>query len=163
MNWIAISAIGDILAAAGMIGSLLFVGIQIQRDRKASEYQAITQRQTGAREAWSVIAASDGLASAMAKMMKNDLLPTQQLLVDKYGLEPDEAVRIDAIFTVFARQGTSILQMPMSETERLNVEKSLVDGLTNNKSFGAWWEAGKRTLPAEIVTDIDRMLQQAAN
>jgi len=36
MNWVAISAIGDILAAEGVIGSLVFVGLQIRRNRQAT-------------------------------------------------------------------------------------------------------------------------------
>ncbi len=163
MNWIAISAIGDILAAAGMIGSLLFVGVQIRHDRKASEFETIVRRQAGSREAWLTMSASDHLAPIIAKMHKDDLLPSQQVLVDEFGIEPEEAIRMDSIYTVFGRHGTSTLQMPMSDTERENVENSLVAGLTNSKSFGVWWEAGKQLLPADVVADIDRKLQQAAN
>ena len=160
MDWIAISAIGDSLAAAGMIGSLIFVGLQIRSDRKATEYETTNRRQIGVRETFLAVATSDHLAPIMAKLAVGDAPPATQILVDEFDLEVEEAIRLNGLFTVMARQTSSTLQLPLSDQERAVIETAFIGGL--NGPMGVWWEKGKVLFDPDFIADIERKRQQAA-
>lgn len=154
MNWGAISAIGDMLAAAGVIGSLLFVGMQIRRDRQATTQETGYKRQIAARDTLLTISSSPYMAPILAKVSGGKLMAEIMHLMAEFSLEPEEAIRLNSFYSSVVRQVVATLGMPMSEKERKDAERVLIGALSG--PMGGWWEHGKHSLPDDIVADIDR-------
>jgi hypothetical protein len=107
-----------------MIGSLLFVGMPIRRDRDATATETINRRQTGARELLMSVATAPDLARIMAKVSEGKLLGPVEALAREFDLDSEEAIRLDFYFVTLARQAASFLKLPLSDTERADLERS---------------------------------------
>lgn len=98
MDWTAFSAFADTLAAAGIIGSLMFVALQISRERRATQTEATHRRQAGAREMMLAVATSPYPAPIIAKTVaEENLRPSEAHLVERHNLEAEEAIRLDLL------------------------------------------------------------------
>lgn len=154
MNWAAISAIGDMLAASGVIGSLLFVGIQIRRDREATTLDTGYKRQIAARDTLMTISSSPYMAPILEKVSGGKLGAETAHLVAEFNLDAEEAIRLNSFYSSVVRQVVATLGLPMSHKERKDAERILIGALSG--PMGGWWEHGKHSLPADIVADIER-------
>lgn len=161
MDWGAISAIGDMLAAAGVIGSLLFVGMQLRRDREASAQETGYRRQITARDTLLTISSSPYMAPILAKVGGGKLATEAAHLVAEFNLDPEEAIRLNSFYSSVVRQVVATLGMPMSEKERHDAERILIAALSG--PMGGWWEQGKHSLPDDIVADIERKRMAASH
>lgn len=161
MNWEAASAIGELLAAAGVIASLLFVGMQIRRDREATALETGYKRQIAARDTLLMISSSPYMAPLLAKVSGDKLMAEVAHLVDRFGLDAEEAFRLNSFYSSIVRQVVATLGMPMSDKERNDAERVLIGALSG--PMGGWWEHSKGSLPQDIVARIDRKRMAATS
>lgn len=129
MNWDAISAIAEMLAALGVIATLMFVGIQIRRDHRARMIETSYQRQMGSRDIFLALATVQHLAPIAVKTTDSGLLPPAAHLQQALGLTAEEAVRWNAFWVTMVRQAEGSLGTPILDEERREVERVLVTGL----------------------------------
>lgn len=94
MNWEAISSIADILAAIGVICSLIYLAIQIRRDSVATTANTTQLRATSVRETFLTVAASESLAEIIAKS-SGEPHAGVKFLTDSKELDKAEAVRLN--------------------------------------------------------------------
>ena len=157
MNWVAISAVGDMLAAMGVIASLVFVGLQLRRDRQATVDESINRRMNGVREIYLNVATTPYLAPIFAKVYKGKPADATELLAREFDLDKEEVIRLENYYQFTTRQVIAILDMPMSNEEHAEVDALFLSALAG--SMGVWWEEGKHQFPDSFVTDIDRKRQ----
>ena len=99
------------------------------------------------------------IAPVMAKIAGNKVPPHTQILVDEYGLEVEEAIRLNGLFTVMARQASSTLQLPLPSEERLVIENAFVAGL--NGPMGVWWDKGKVLFTPSFIDEMEEKRRSA--
>ncbi|MDX1580124.1 MAG: hypothetical protein R3360_00740 [Alphaproteobacteria bacterium] len=150
----------EILASAGVIASLLFVGIQLKRETRATLMDGSYRRQDGAREVFLTLASSPGLASAMAKLSGERSSRAVANLMDHHGLSLEEALRLNAYLTAVFRQPALLRRMKISSEERQNMEQTIVRTLKG--APGIWWEYGKEAFDPDFADYVDRLLAQSA-
>ena len=155
MNWEAIGAIGEILGALGVIGSVLYLAVQVRSDREATKANTTQMRTDGAREMWLTAATSEKLTPVLVQVVSSSgsLSPQMQAIKDQFGLDDEGATRLNFFWLAQARQMEGNYRQPMSDEERELIRKSmvtLVDG-----PWGSWWEHTKNGFASDFVANVE--------
>ena len=157
MNWDAAGAVGEILGAIGVIGSLLYLGIQIRRDQVATTANTIQLRATGARDIFLASATSDFLGSTLSRLNEDTLSPGTNALIEKYGLDTEEAWRVSNYYNCYMRQLEANLRTPMSVPETEQTEKLIAQSVKQGGPIGLWWDHAKPSFASDFADKIERL------
>ena len=158
MNWDAVGAISELVAAIGVILSLIYLAMQIRRDSNATISNTTQLRATGAREALLAIATTESLADLLSRA-SDTVMPSVEYLVQSRGFTKAEALRVNSYWMNFVRTAEANLKMPMSELERnqtLTQTLVLLDGPAKG-----WWEHAKMIHSKDFVELISSKLGDA--
>ena len=117
MNWDAISAVGEVVGALGVIFSVLYLAVQVRSNTKATRKQNAHDHNVAARELWSLMASTSDIASIWRRG-----------LVEPDTLNPDEKLR----FTTMMHTGATLAE----EDFYARREKDLPPWVNNVLSVG---------------------------
>lgn len=155
MNWDAISAVAESLAALGVIASLIYLAIQIRRDGDATVANTRQMRATAARDALLALATSESYARVVARSI-DEPEPWVQAIMQHHGMDLADALQLNAHFLNLIRQLEGALRMPMSDQERqqsLDYTARILQGNARH-----WWASARVVFAKDFVALIDEHL-----
>ena len=155
MNWDALTAIAELIAACAVVASIVFLAMQIRKESDATLANTTQGRQSGIRDTMLEIAGSDHIAPILAKTEWLSAGPAMVMFVETYGLNEEEAIRLNAVFVTMMRQSESNFRMPQSSDEREQALKYIAGGLDSMDAFGKWWDLSKASYVDEFVNAVD--------
>ena len=158
MTWEIVAAVAEMLAAIGVILSLIYLAIQVQSDTNATRANTTQLRAAAARDTFLTVASSESLAEIISKTVEPS--GSTEYLMKEKGLAHTEAVRLNFFWMNIARATESNLRMPMSDLEReqtLNQAASLFGG-----PGAGWWQQVKALHSEDFVEIIDERIRQNA-
>ena len=155
MNWDAITAIAELIAACAVVASIVFLAMQIRKESHATMANTTQGRQSGVRDTMLQIANSDHIAPILAKTDWVSSGPAMLMLVKNYGLSEEEAIRLNALFVTMMRQSESNFRMPQSNAEKEKTLEYIAGGLDSMGAFENWWDLSKVSYVDEFVAALD--------
>lgn len=155
MNWDAVTAIAELIAACAVIASIVFLAMQIRKESHATMANTTQGRQSGVRDTMLEIASSDHIAPILAKTEWPSAVPAVAMFLKNYDLSEEEAIRLNALFVTMMRQSESNFRMPQSSAEKEKTLKYIASGLDGMDAYGKWWDLSKGSYIDEFVTALD--------
>ena len=159
MNWEAIGAIAESIGSLGVIASLIYLAIQIQRDRVATQQNTTQLRAISARDMY-IASTNQELAPVLSKLQADQPQPGIALLMQEYDLSLEEAWRVNAFYNAYMRTLEANLRMPMSEQEYQQTLNLLANTL-NKSALGPWWTHSRNAFAPDFVSKIDGVYEGA--
>src|SRR5216110_182387 len=152
MNWDAIVAISQLVAAVGVILSLVFVGLQIKQNTRALQ----RTEHNSTMEQWTVIRQAIAQNRDIAELMTTGLQGERTLdSADQLRLEQMLAEQAWAAFHIWDRTQRGIFPKGTFEA----TGGALLDGLLRTAGGATWWRSAKQIgFPPGFVLDVDAVL-----
>ncbi|MEN8182124.1 MAG: hypothetical protein ABFS46_06270 [Myxococcota bacterium] len=156
MNWEAIGAIAEAVGAAGVIASLVYLGVQIRSNTRAAKVAAYQQTVTSSRDFNLALLANSELFEAMIRRW--GLTDQEEIDKTREGLFFEAAMQNWESQLYQHEQG--MLDDGMWEVRRARIRNTVV----RNRNFSDWWSKANRTqftprlqeLIDELVASITR-------
>src|SRR5438874_12499703 len=152
MNWDAIIAISQLVAAVGVILSLIFVGLQIKQNTRALQ----RAEHNSTMEQWTVIRQAIAQNRDIAELMTTGLRGEKDLdAADQFRLEQMLQENGWAAFHIWDRTQRGIFPKGTFES----TAGPLLCGLLRTARGGTWWRSAEHTgfIPG-FVLDVDAVL-----
>jgi hypothetical protein len=157
MNWDAIVAISQLVAAMGVILSLIFVGLQIKQNTRALQ----RTEHNSTMEQWTVIRQAIAQNRDIAELMTAGLQGERAFdAADQLRLDQMLAEHAWAAFHIWDRTQRGIFPKGTFEA----TGGALLTTLLRTPGGAAWWRSAKQTgygFPPGFVTDVDAILAKA--
>src|SRR5438045_5636884 len=152
MNWDAIVAISQLVAAVAVILSLVFVGLQIKQNTRALQ----RTEHNSTMEQWTVIRQAIAQNRDIAELMTAGLQGERALdAADQLRLEQMLAEQAWAAFHIWDRTQRGIFPNGTFEA----TGGALLCGLLKTAGGGTWWRTAKKIgFPPGFVSDVDAVL-----
>ena len=151
MDWNAIGAVGEVLGAAGVIATLLYLTIQLRQNTRA------TQAQT-------VAGVHDSIGSYLLASSQSSELASLWAKADSSGLEALEANEefqlrgfLAALFYSFLNAHDQMRIGTISEEQWLPYRNTL-SGLLSQRPNREFWEQYRTFLPESFNAEIESLL-----
>jgi hypothetical protein len=154
MNWEAIGAVAQMVAAVAVVMSLVYLSIQIRHNSQQVEAQV------KALNAASLNAIENTFTRFRESMIRDKQVASlwRRALASFEDLEPDEKAQADAMFQEYcwAWQNT-IIRITKGTYEREGIEPYLKNLVHVMRTPGArqWWSTGKREFAEQFVDMVD--------
>ena len=154
MNWNAIVAVSQLIAAVGVILSLVFVGLQIKQNTRALQ----RTEHNSTMEQWTVIRQAIAQNRDIAELMTAGLQGERTLdSADQLRLEQMLAEQAWAAFHIWDRTQRGIFPNGTFEA----TGGALLATLLRTSGGAAWWRTAKETgygFHPRFVSDVDAIL-----
>ncbi len=161
MNWEAIGAIGEIVAAVAVVFSFVYLAAQIRQNTQQVEEQCRTQRQSsllGARSSfteWRSLVIQDPTIAALWRKANRSL----DLLNEEERIQLDFLL-VDFFWahaTIWIQMKEGLVDEPLWEMSRSNVAVYAGPGVR------VWWSTSphRTEYPDEFIQSIDDLLESA--
>jgi hypothetical protein len=154
MNWDALVAVSQLVAAIGVILSLVFVGLQIKQNTRALQ----RAEHNSTMEQWTVIRQAIAQNRDIAELMTAGLQGERVLdAADQLRLEQMLSEQTWAAFHIWDRTQRGIFPKGTFET----TGGAYLCGLLRTSGGAAWWRRAKQTghgLPPAFIADVDAIL-----
>ena len=150
MNIMELGAIGEMVGGVAVIGSLIYVGLQIRQNTQVTRVQALSTRLSGQRDADISLIGNDG-AEAVAKSMDRPAELTTAEIVKVYNYLASVLASFQHSFETY--------ELGLSNLKDWEVARSGI-AIYLDFPFGrAWWsEAGTSVFPDRFVEQVDQAL-----
>ncbi len=157
MNWEAIGAVGEAVGAAGVIASLVYLGIQIRSNTRTAKAAAYEQALTGSHDLNLALIAHSGLFETMVRRW--GLTDQEEIDQTREGLY--FALNLNIWESQVYQHDQGMLEDHLWEVHRARIRGFLV----RNADFSEWWSKSAdrttftprlRELIDEIVASITR-------
>src|SRR6201989_206351 len=154
MNWDAIVAISQLVAAVGVVLSLLFVGLQIKQNTRALQ----RTEHNSTMEQWTVIRQAIAQNRDIPELMTAGLQGEKSLdAADQLRLEQMLQENAWAAFHIWDRTQRGIFPKGTFQL----TGGALLGTLLRTPRGASWWESAKRIgFPPGFVSDVDTILAQ---
>ncbi len=157
MNWEAIAAIGELVGAAGVIGSLIYLSIQIRHNSRQVD------EQTKALNASSLEAIETAIARWRQPIINNPQVASvwRRSLEAFDSLSADEQTQASALFQeLCVAWETTLLRSRSGDLTSIDAHDSLQNLIDVLSKPGArqWWGQHKREYTADFVALVDTRL-----
>ena len=154
MNWTAIVAISQLIAAVGVILSLVFVGLQIKQNTRALQ----RTEHNSTMEQWTVIRQAIAQNRDIAELMTAGLDGERALdAADQLRLGQMLAEQAWAAFQIWDRTQRGIFPPRAFEV----IGGALLRTVLRTPGCAEWWQSAKQTgygFPPGFVADVDALL-----
>jgi hypothetical protein len=152
MNWDAIVAISQLVAAVGVVLSLIFVGLQIKQNTRALQ----RTEHNSTMEQWTVIRMAIAKNRDIAELMTAGLHDERRLdAADQLRLEQMLQENAWAAFHIWDRTQRGIFPKGTFEA----TGGALLDTLLRTPGGESWWRKAKHIgFPPGFVLDVDALL-----
>lgn len=151
MNWEAIGAVAELIAAVGVVVSLLYLAIQIRQNTasvRASTYQDFTRE------------SADTTRSAL--LDRDALDEIRPLLRREREFDPEIDVRFGLIAGLYARNlQFGFLEMREGRVDRRHFDSYVsyhADNLMRQPAWSQWWALNRRHYDPEFIAWVDSLL-----
>ena len=152
MNWEALGAVGEIIAAAAVIASLLFVGYQLRQSQRAERAAGQRDVLRQARE-W-IVGPRDDPATfrTIAKLLEEfeSASPDEQLVFDSWAF--DCLLLIEQVIYMHDDEF-------LNETSRRGFEAVMLSILVT-PGGAQWWKRAKKIWNQDHADYFDRLLEE---
>jgi hypothetical protein len=154
MNWDAIVAISQLVAAVAVILSLVFVGLQIRQNTRTLQ----RAEHNSTMEQWTVIRQAIAQNRDVAELMTTGLQGERVLdAADQLRLEQMLQENAWAAFHIWDRTQRGIFPKGTFEA----TAGALLATLLRTPGGGTWWRSAKQIgFPPGFVSDVDAVLAQ---
>ena len=153
MNWDAISAVGEIVGAIGVIVSLIYLAVQIRENTRSSMLTALNETIGEFSDQARLIAGTPDLAAIV--------LHGHESLEN---LTPEERLRFDGVmemhFNLLERWLTSCRRAGMDQ-EQIDITVIIARDRFANPGVRAWWKQGRGGYPTSFVAWVDAILAKS--
>ena len=149
MNWDAVGGIAEVIGAAGVIGSLLYVGLQIRHNTIAT--QRTNARHMHAHHAGALHAILDEKVSEIVMRGMDDL----------DALTPHERYRFDLAITTWleaVEQGFADYQYNEFPEDLIKPFRTRIAGVLNTPGGLKWWEQRHVWFGESFRAEVDYLL-----
>jgi hypothetical protein len=155
MDWNVIVAISQLVAAVGVVLSLIFVGLQIKQNTRALQ----RTEHNSTMEQWTVIRQAIAQNRDIAELMTAGLQGERALdAADQLRLEQMLQENAWAAFHIWDRTQRGIFPKGTFEA----TGGALMKGLLRTAGGGAWWRSAKHVgFHPGFVSDVDAILAKA--
>src|SRR5438874_7371528 len=152
MNWDAIVAISQLVAAVGVILSMVFVGLQIKQNTRALQ----RTEHNSTMEQWTVIRQAIAQNRDIAELMTSGLQGERVLdAADRLRLEQMLQENAWAAFHIWDRTQRGIFSKGTFEA----TAGAFLCGLLRTTGGGTWWRSAKHIgFHPGFVSDVDAIL-----
>src|SRR5947207_12879780 len=152
MNWDAIVAISQLVAAVGVILSMVFVGLQIKQNTRALQ----RTEHNSTMEQWTVIRQAIAQNRDIAELMTTGLQGERTLdSADQLRLEQMLGEQAWAAFHIWDRTQRGIFPKGTFEA----TGGALLAGLLRTAGGETWWRSAKHVgFPTGFILDVDAVL-----
>lgn len=152
MNWEAISGVADAVSALGVIGSLIYVGIQIKKN-------TIETRRSNAR------ATSHDHGAAIHAILEDEKVAELVLkgFEDLESLTPVERYRFDLATLVWLQaieQAFADIRQREYPDDMEETYKVMVPGVLNTPGGLKWWASRKPWFSVAFQSEVDALLSE---
>ena len=147
MNWDAISAIADVLGIIGLIGTLVYLAIQIRQN--TASVKANTELETS--RIWAEFHARVAHSSEMATIW-------DKALTDEKTLSPDEKrkfIWFVAEFFVMTESHFRQWKSNYLSDDTWKVYRGTASGLLTNPLVKRWWKSGVSPYSDEFMNNMN--------
>jgi hypothetical protein len=147
MNWEALSAIADLIAASGVIGSLIYLAVQIRQNTRTTRQTAAQSAEQFNTQIILATATSDSLNAAVSRGLA---FPADLDYEDgqRFHMYMLQAFR-NTQWVFFARK-TNVL----GESD-WNFHRTAIAAFKASPGFDAWWPAGQQYFDAAFRAEVD--------
>ncbi|MGH8865740.1 MAG: hypothetical protein ACREVZ_14030 [Burkholderiales bacterium] len=156
-----LGAFGALISSLFMPITLIYLAMQVTYLKRQVQMQATFSRGQGAREILMSFANSDYLPQIIQKMRSHHDLPASLVrkhLMDDWGLEAAEAVRVNLYYFAWMRNQESIFGN-ISSHEQEPQDLSIAN-FGDNPGFQVWWTQSKVLFKAAFSQHVDSILAQ---
>jgi len=148
MNWEAIGAIGEILGAAAVVVTLIYLAVQLRQNTRAlksSTFQAINAELSRTTE---VAATSPDLSALFYKSQTglSDLTGPERVQFSMAML-----MTMRRFHAVEVQERLGLLDQDFTS----GYETSVMSGLKSHVGYQEWWQGAKHAFPATFVARVD--------
>ncbi|MEE4659360.1 MAG: hypothetical protein V2J89_02765 [Halieaceae bacterium] len=147
MNWDALSAIGEIVGATGVIVTLVYLAIQIRQNTRASRVNAVQESMENSARFSELLATNSDLLSLFTRG-----------LVNPEELNADERRTFVSILNVFMRREAVAFYLYRNGTmpkELWDARVAIFRGTLNQPGLKVYLAFSAETLPGEFRTFVE--------
>ena len=149
MNWEAVSGIAEIVGVIVVVISLLYVGVQIRQNTRATRYQATQNLVAGMSDAHFPIS-SDGEFAAIARKGG----------YDRSSLTDDEQLRYNMwMFSLFNQYDFAYHKYKAGELDEIiwkKLEYEVPRWIASLPGVREWWEQDKERMSRDFVNYVEK-------
>jgi hypothetical protein len=147
VNWEAVSTIAEIIGAAGVIASLLYLAVQIRQSTKVARAETTKDLYLASRDAILQIASNDGLAKIWTKIRN---------------FESEDIARQYAFYQSFFRLYE--LQFHLAEQDLLDEDIAqsytlIIRMFARTEFFSEYWSKAHREFNEKFVAYVDLQIE----
>jgi hypothetical protein len=151
MNWDAIGAIGEVVGAAGVVLTLLYLAIQIRLNTKATDKQSLRDATEFLYNSYRPLIEDHDLADINLRGMK-----------DYENLKPTEKERFHYINVMQLQASTTALGLRGEEDNSLPSIVDIFKRRMSNIGYRQWWSVrGKFTVAPDYLEWFEDLYTQA--
>jgi hypothetical protein len=150
MNWEAVGAIGEVVGAAGVIASLVYLAIQIRQNTRSV-------RRSSARQSSEKNAAALRSLADYSELFSGDFLGVDRIA----DMDPSERTRFDMIFGMWMQakeQDFADLRAGILEAEYAVPYQDYVCQVLSCPGGKQWWSERRSWFSASFQREIDDLI-----
>ena len=153
MNWDAIGAIGEILGAAAVFASLIYLAVQTKQNTRALKSAAFHQIRSSFSEVSLAVVQDPSLVSLL-----------QRIRSDDPEIPIEDATRFTYFLTTFLRRGESAYfqssQGALEYESWLGIKRTILM-LQENRHGQQFWDSESTRFTSEFVKVIDETIKES--
>ena len=153
MNWDAIGAIGEILGAAAVFASLIYLAVQTKQNTRALKSAAFHQIRSSFSEVSLAVVQDPSLVSLL-----------QRIRSDDPDIPIEDATRFTYFLTTFLRRGESAYfqssQGALEYESWLGIKRTILM-LQENRHGQQFWDSESTRFTSEFVKVIDETIKES--
>ena len=149
MNWDAIGAIGEIIGAAAVLGSLIYLAVQIRQNTRSVEASTMQNLSEGNKDIYLTLATDPNLASIFLKEA-NGIVLTEE---EEFRLGAFQAVGWRAMENMFLQAQRGII-----DASYLDIRVRGAAGWFTEEGYRRWQQFDG--FPEDFVEYVERNFQQ---
>lgn len=153
MNWDAIGAIGEILGAAAVFASLIYLAVQTKQNTRALKSAAFHQIRSSFSEVSLAVVQDPSLVSLL-----------QRIRSDDPDIPIEDATRFTYFLTTFLRRGESAYfqssQGALEYESWLGIKRTILM-LLENRHGQQFWDSESTRFTSEFVKVIDETIKES--
>jgi hypothetical protein len=134
----------------------VYLAIQIQRDRVATQHNTTQLRAVSARDMY-LASTNQDLAPVLSQLQEPP--PGASILMQNYNLDRESAWKANAFYNAYIRTLEANLRMPMSDQERQQTMQLLANTMRRSV-LGLWWEHSRSAFAPDFVAQIDLVYEK---
>jgi len=153
-----IHKISEIIAAFAIVGSLIFVGLQVNQNTKSMD----ADQRLSAMNVWGDMAMAIATNDALADRLMEDRFPALKMDPSRTGRDRQYLMWISASMNTLESQYLLYLDGNLSEEIWTNFREGLISNFVTLQSFELYWQYNRQVHSPRFRTLVDELAPVAA-